>query len=221
MAQSVGNGVYQEGRLISNFGTGGQVSAYMSRMTFDREMQTNTFCHAVNKGYSVFGATLNCGSALKWLCKSMYKFDERCYEIAEKLAEESPAGSKGIIYLPYLSGERSPIMNSEAKGVFFGLKLEHDKRHILRAGMEGIIYSLKDCLLTLQQMGIDSKEIIASGGGVANDLMLYLKKKSKFAMSVSKRVLEHVLLQEQVWGCLILIAHVTDILPVATGLICR
>ena len=175
MAQSVGNGVYQEGRLISNFGTGGQVSAYMNRMTFDREMRTNTFCHAVNKGYSVFGATLNCGSALKWLCKSMYKFDERCYEIAEKLAEESPAGSKGIIYLPYLSGERSPIMNSDAKGVFFGLKLEHDKRHILRAGMEGIIYSLKDCLLTLQQMGIDSKEIIASGGGVANDLMLQMQ----------------------------------------------
>ena len=145
----------------------------------------------------------------------------KCYEIAEKLAEESPAGSKGIIYLPYLSGERSPIMNSEAKGVFFGLKLEHDKRHILRAGMEGIIYSLKDCLLTLQQMGIDSKEIIASGGGVANDLMLQMQA------DIFEKEIKVCNVSEQacLGACIIagtgLGMFDIDILPVATGLICR
>lgn len=175
MAQSIGNGVFQEGKLVSNFGTGGQVSAYVKNIVSDTIFRTNTFCHAVNKGYSVFGATLNCGSAFKWICKNMYEMDQDCYTKCSELASKAPAGSKGIIYLPYLSGERTPVMNAEAKGVFFGLKLEHSKNDILRSALEGIIFSLKDCLVTLQQMNIDSEEIIASGGGASNGFMLQMQ----------------------------------------------
>ena len=91
------------------------------------------------------------------------------------MAEEIEAGSEGVVYLPYLSGERTPVMDSKAKGVYFGLKLQHDRRHLIRATMEGIIYSLKDCLLILQELGIDSDQVIASGGGASSELFLQLQ----------------------------------------------
>lgn len=175
MAQSIGNGVYKEGKLISNIGTGGQVSAYSNHFVSDEKMRTNTFCHAVGKGYSVFGATLNCGNSLNWLCDKILEMKNGKFEQCTQLAEEITPGSEGIIYLPYLTGERTPVMDNEAKGVYFGLKLQHDKRHLIRATMEGIIYSLKDCLLVLQQLGIDSDQIIASGGGAGSELFLQLQ----------------------------------------------
>ena len=174
MAQSIGNGVYQEGKLISNIGTGGQVSAYSNEFVSDRRLRTNTFCHAVGKGYSVFGATLNSGNSLNWLCNKVLG-EENQFEKYTKMAEEIEAGSEGVVYLPYLSGERTPVMDSKAKGVYFGLKLQHDSRHLIRATMEGIIYSLKDCLLILQELGIDSDQVIASGGGASSELFLQLQ----------------------------------------------
>ncbi len=175
MAQSIGNGVYKEGSIISNIGTGGQVSAYSKKDVYDEMLRTNTFCHAIGKGYSVFGATLNCGNSLKWMCKNMMDMSTSNFDMCNYLASEVSAGSEGLIYLPYLSGERTPVMDSNAKGVLFGIKLEHNKNHIIRAFMEGMIYSLKDCLCILQEMGIDSEEIIASGGGAHSDLMLQLQ----------------------------------------------
>ena len=175
MAQSLGNGVYREGAIISNIGTGGQVSAYSDTDVFDPMLRTNTFCHAVNKGYSVFGATLNCGNSLKWVCQNVLDMGAGNFDECNSLAGSAPAGSDGLIYLPYLSGERTPLMNANAKGILFGLKLEHDRRHVTRAVMEGMIYSLKDCLCLLQEMGIDGDEIIASGGGAYSDLMLQMQ----------------------------------------------
>ena len=137
----------------------------------DRRLRTNTFCHAVGKGYSVFGATLNSGNSLNWLCNKVLG-EENQFEKYTKMAEEIEAGSEGVVYLPYLSGERTPVMDSKAKGVYFGLKLQHDRRHLIRATMEGIIYSLKDCLLILQELGIDSDQVIASGGGASSELFL-------------------------------------------------
>lgn len=175
MAQSIGNGVYRENAVISNIGTGGQVSAFSKTDVYDEKLRTNTFCHAVNKGYSVFGATLNCGNSLKWICRNFLDMGSDRYETCNEFAAQVPAGCGGMIYLPYLSGERTPIMNDNAKGVIFGMKLEHDKRYVVRAVMEGMIYSLKDCLCLLQNMGIDSEEIIASGGGAYSEVMLQMQ----------------------------------------------
>jgi xylulokinase len=175
MAQSIGNGVYKEGKLISNIGTGGQVSAFSKKFIADEKMRTNTFCHAVLGGYSVFGATLNSGNSLNWLCDKILGMDNEKFAECTRLAGEISAGSEGIIYLPYLTGERTPVMNNRAKGIYFGLKLQHDKRHLIRATMEGIIYSLKDCLSILQQLGINSNQIIASGGGAGSELFLQLQ----------------------------------------------
>lgn len=175
MAQSIGNGVYGEGRLISNIGTGGQVSAYAKSFIADSRMRTNTFCHAVGGGYSVFGATLNSGGSLNWLTGKVLSLGDNGFGECNELAAQIFPGSDGLIYLPYLSGERTPILNPNAKGVYFGLQLRHDRRHFIRATMEGIIYGLKDCLMVLQHLGMDSDEIIASGGGAGSELFLQLQ----------------------------------------------
>lgn len=173
MAQSIGNGVIGEGCIVSNIGTGGQISTYADKDIYDRQLRTHTFCHALNHAYTVFGATLSCGLSLKWLTNQILEIDdfEQCNELASQIAP----GSDGIIYLPYLSGERTPIMNAHAKGVIYGFKLEHDKRHMIRAVMEGIIYSLKDSLDLLEDMGIRSNLVIASGGGSVSKLLLQMQ----------------------------------------------
>jgi len=79
--------------------------------------------------------------------------------------EKIRAGSEGIIFLPYLLGERSPYMNPQAKGVFFGLSLKHHRAHLIRAIMEGVVFALRDCLEVFEELGIKIEQIIASGGG--------------------------------------------------------
>lgn len=86
-----------------------------------------------------------------------------------------PAGSEGLVYQPYLSGARTPHMNPDAQGMFFGLKLVHERGHFLRAVMEGVTYSLRDCLELMQELGIDTQTIIASGGGAASPLWLQIQ----------------------------------------------
>ena len=97
------------------------------------------------------------------------------YEQVNAWAGSVNPGSDGLIYLPYLSGERTPHLNPKAKGMFFGMTLGHENGHFLRAVMEGVTYSLKDCLLLLKQMGVDAPMIIASGGGAASPLWLQIQ----------------------------------------------
>ena len=84
------------------------------------------------------------------------------YEEVNELVSAVRPGADGLLYLPYLSGERTPHMNPNAKGVFFGMTLGQERGHFLRAVMEGVAYSLKDCLGIIQELGIDAPEIIAS-----------------------------------------------------------
>ena len=173
MAQSIGNGICGEGNIISNIGTGGQISTYTTRDIYDAKLRTHTFCHAMNQAYTVYGATLCCGLSLKWIADKILTIGD--FEQCNRLASQIPPGSDGVIYLPYLSGERTPIMNAGAKGIIYGLKLEHDRRYLVRAVMEGIIFSLKDSLVLLESMGIKSSLVIASGGGAVSSLMLQMQ----------------------------------------------
>ena len=83
----------------------------------------------------------------------------------DQQAAKITPGCEGLIYLPYMMGERSPINDPHAKGVFFGLSAKHTKYDMLRAVMEGVAYSLYDCLDIIKEMGIDTSEVRASGGG--------------------------------------------------------
>ena len=165
-AQSIGNGVIGEGKIISNIGTGGQISAFSSRPAYDKKLRTNTFCHAIRDAWTIFGATLCSGMSLSWAKNKVFRAGSY-EEINAAVAAVSP-GADGLIYLPYLSGERTPHMNPDARGVFFGMTLGQEQGHFLRAVMEGVTYSLRDCLGILQELCVDAPEIIASGGATAS-----------------------------------------------------
>lgn len=172
-AQSIGNGVTGPGKLISNIGTGGQISAYISQPVYDRELRTNTFCHAVPGAYTIFGATLCAGMSMNWTKNQLFHLES--YDTVNEEASAVSPGSGGLLYLPYLSGERTPHMNPGARGMFFGMTLGQGRGHFLRAVMEGVSYSLKDCLRILQGLGVDAPEIIASGGGASSPLWLQIQ----------------------------------------------
>lgn len=172
-AQSIGNGCVNPGTIISNIGTGGQISTYTERPVYDKQLRTHTFCHAIHSGYTVMGATLCSGMSLSWLKDKVLKAED--FTKLSKMAGEAGAGSKGLIFLPYLSGERTPHMNSAAKGMFFGLTLSHTRNHFVRAVMEGVAFSLKDSLMIFEELGISGDTIIASGGGASSDEWLQIQ----------------------------------------------
>lgn len=173
MAQSIGNGVFREGEVISNIGTGGQISACIKEPKYDRRLRTHTFCHALDRAYTIYGATLCSGMSLNWLKNKVLGIE--AFDTMTSMAREIEPGSKGLIFLPYLSGERTPHMNPNAKGMFFGLSLCQDRRYLCRAVMEGVAFSLKDSLTIFEELGIRCDTMIASGGGSHSDVWLQIQ----------------------------------------------
>jgi len=162
--QAVGNGVIRPGILSSTIGTGGQLFITIDKFTYDPKLRIHTFCHAIPHSYHLLGAILSAGLSLKWLRENILCAHDS-YRIFDEEVEKIRAGSEGIIFLPYLLGERSPYMNPQAKGVFFGLSLKHHRAHLMRAVMEGAVFALKDCLEVFEELGIKIEQVIASGGG--------------------------------------------------------
>lgn len=172
-AGAVGNGIVEPGIVSSTIGTSGVVFAYTDKVTIDPKGRVHTFCHAVPGTWHVMGVTQGAGLSLKWFrdnfCNSEKETAELMgidpYILMGNEAEQVPAGCEGLIYLPYLMGERTPHLDPYARGVFFGISAKHTKRDMLRAVMEGVGYSLKDCMSIIEEMGIPVTEVRASGGG--------------------------------------------------------
>ncbi|GAH95232.1 unnamed protein product [marine sediment metagenome] len=162
--QAVGNGVIKPRILSSTIGTGGQLFITLEKFTYDPKLRIHSFCHAIPNTYHLQGAILSAGLSLKWLRENILH-TLNSYRIFDKEVEEIRAGSEGIIFLPYLLGERSPYMNPQAKGVFFGLSLKHHRAHMIRAVMEGVVFALRDCLEVFKELGIKIEQVVASGGG--------------------------------------------------------
>lgn len=172
-AGAVGNGIVRPGVVSSTIGTSGVVFAYADRISIDPAGRVHTFCHAVPNTWHIMGVTQSAGLSLKWFRDNFCIEEKRVaelmgvdpYMLMDKEAEKVKPGCNGLIYLPYLMGERSPHLDAAAKGVFFGLSAMHEKRDMLRAVMEGVVYSLKDCLEIVKGMGVEINEVRASGGG--------------------------------------------------------
>lgn len=172
-AGAVGNGIVKSGIISSTIGTSGVVFAHMDQIEIDKLGRVHTLCHAVPGKWHVMGVTQGAGLSLKWyrdnFCHA--EMDTAAgmnvdpYYLMDQQAAKIPAGCEGLIYLPYLMGERSPHLDANAKGVFFGISAKHTKYDMLRAVMEGVSYSLKDCMEIIKEMGIDASEVRASGGG--------------------------------------------------------
>lgn len=173
-AAAVGNGIVKSGIVSSVIGTSGVVFASVDSPLIDRGLgRVHTFCHALPDTWHVMGVTQAAGLSLKWFrdnfCGEQISAGEETktdpYVLMDEMAKTIPPGSEGVIYLPYLMGERTPHLDPRARGVFFGLSAVHTKAHFIRAIMEGVAFSLNDCMGIIKELGISPSLIIASGGG--------------------------------------------------------
>lgn len=177
-AGAVGNGIVEQGIISSTTGTSGVVFAHLDEPLMDDNLRTHTFCHAVPGKWHVMGVMLSAGGSFRWLRDALCG-DEKAvaaltgrdpYEYMTAAAAQAPPGAEGLLFLPYLSGERTPYPNPNAKGVFFGLHLRHDKRHLARAVMEGVAFGLRDSFEIIEAMGVEINQVRASGGGARSEL---------------------------------------------------
>lgn len=172
-AAAVGTGVVCEGKAFTTIGTSGVVYAHSNSIKIDPEGRVHTFCCAVPGAWLVMGVTQAAGLSLKWFrdncCPDYIQLAEQkkkdSYEYINRDVEEVPIGSDRLLYLPYLMGERTPHLDSECRGVFFGLSAYHSRKNMVRAVMEGISFSLNDCYQILMEMGVPIHEMMACGGG--------------------------------------------------------
>ena len=177
-AAAVGTGVVADGTAFTTIGTSGVVFAHTSEMSIDKAGRVHTFCCAVPGAWHVMGVTQAAGLSLKWFrdnfCESEMNTAKEMgvdtYYLTDKEASQSPIGANKLIYLPYLMGERTPHLNPDCRGMFFGLSAIHTKRDMIRAVMEGVSYSLRDCWEILKEMGVDIDDMTACGGGGSSPL---------------------------------------------------
>jgi xylulokinase len=163
--QAIGNGILSDGVFACNIGTGGQISTSASMPLYDSKLRVSAFAHAVPGKWNIMAAILNAGVSLKWLGKQILGTGD--YQALDRGAEKTPPGCEGLIFLPYLGGERI-LKDPDARGVFFGLTGRHDKYYMVRAVMEGVVFALRMGLdIIVNDIGIPCKKIIAAGGGAA------------------------------------------------------
>jgi xylulokinase len=169
-AAAIGNGIVQEGVISCNIGTSGVVFAHTNRPQVDPLGRVHTFCHASKNSWHVMGVTQGAGLSMKWFKDNFYLGkDENNYQFINNEIASVPIGSGGI-YLPYLLGERTPHLDPYARGVFFGIDYTTNRAKMVRAVMEGVTFSLYDCLNIISDMGIDSKQIRVCGGGSNSEI---------------------------------------------------
>ncbi len=162
-AAAIGTGVYRYGQAFTTIGTSGVVFAPTDRPQIDPHGRVHTFCAAVPNTWHVMGVTQAAGLSLNWFRKNFAR--DVSYPELDRACEQLPIGAERLLYLPYLMGERTPILDSNARGVFFGLSAMHDRYHMARAVMEGVSYSLYSCLELIAEIGIDVREMALCGGG--------------------------------------------------------
>ena len=172
-AQAVGSGIVEEGKVSVTLGTSGVVFAQSDEYRVEPNGKLHAFCHAVPGKWHVMGVMLSAAGSFQWY-KNQFGMEEQriekegganAYETLTKEAQQVIAGSEGLFFLPYLSGERTPYPDPYARGCFIGMSLRHQKKHHTRAVLEGVSYGLNDSLSMMKELGVNPNEIILSGGG--------------------------------------------------------
>jgi xylulokinase len=177
-AQAVGTGIIHEGLVSATIGTSGVVFAPSSTYRVEPEGRLHAFCHAVPGMWHLMGVMLAAGGSFRWYRDTLGDVEQirarelQCdpYDLLTEAAAAVPAGSEGLLFLPYLSGERTPYQDPDARGVFFGLTLRHGNAHLTRAVLEGVAYGLRDCLELVRAEGLTVDQVRASGGGARSAL---------------------------------------------------
>ncbi|MBQ4066748.1 MAG: xylulokinase [Clostridia bacterium] len=167
-AAAVGTGVVECGKAFTTVGTSGVVFAHMEKPEIDKSGRVHTFCTAVPGQWHVMGVTQAAGLSLNWFKHNVA--ENLSYKEIDIEAESIAIGADRLLYLPYLMGERTPLLDTEARGAFFGLSAIHTKAHMSRAVLEGVAYSLCSCLDVLSEMGVETNDMALCGGGAKSTL---------------------------------------------------
>ena len=193
-AGGVGNGIVREGVISATIGTSGVVFAHTDKLSIDPQGRVHTLCHAVPGAWHIMGVTQGAGLSFKWLrdnffateCATADLLGRPANAVMDELAATVPAGSRGLIYLPYLMGERTPHLDPDARGVFFGLNAMHTKKDMLRSVMEGVIFSLCDCMDIIKDMTGSAPETVYASGGGGNSTLWRQMMADAFGMDIAR-----------------------------------
>lgn len=169
-AAAVGNGVIKPGCTSISLGTSGVVFTAVDKPVYDKAARTHTFCHAVDNMWHIMGVTQGCGLSVNWFRKNF----AQDYSYAELDEKAKDITSDGIVYLPYLMGERTPHLDPNCRGSFTGISVNHNRFNFYRSVLEGVCFSLKDCCDVICECGIDLNTIKVGGGGAKSRLWLQI-----------------------------------------------
>ncbi len=177
-AGAVGNGIVETGIVSSTVGTSGVVFAFSDTPEVDPGLRLHTFCHAVPGKWHLMGVMLSAGGSLQWYRDTFMQPEKVVagalmkdpYELITAEAAQVPEGAEGLIFLPYLTGERTPYPNPNARGVFFGITRRCDRAYFARAILEGVAFGLRDSFEIMKEMKLPIRQVRASGGGSRSSL---------------------------------------------------
>jgi xylulokinase len=172
-AAAVGTGLVREGLVSSSVGTSGVVFAHTEEFRADPSGRIHAFCHSVPGKFHQMGVTLSAGGSLSWWAREV--LGEADFSRLTGAAEKIFPGSEGLLFLPYLMGERTPHLDPAARGTFLGLTTRHTKAHMTRALMEGVVFSLRDALQIMRDLGTPLEQVRATGGGARSGLWRQLQ----------------------------------------------
>ena len=166
-AAAIGTGIIKSGVVNSSIGTSGVVFAHSDNIALDPQGRLHTFCHSVPGAWHMMAVTLSAGGAFGWLRSTLRQTgaSDLSYDDLTAAAANVPAGAEGLIFLPYLSGERTPHLDPLARGAFVGLTTRHGIGHMARAVMEGVTFSLRDGIEIMRELGVPTTDVRATGGG--------------------------------------------------------
>jgi len=170
--QGIGNGVVAEGAASVNIGSSGQVSFQSNSPILNPALSTNTFCGYKKGRWITMGAIMNAGLSLKWINGILGNLE---YDVLNREGAAVDPGSGGVIFLPYLNGERTPHLNPNISGEFIGLNLNTARPQLIRAVMEGVAYALAQCKEVCEGLGLHAESMVASGGGARSAVWLQIQ----------------------------------------------
>ncbi len=182
-AGAVGNGIVQAGIVSATLGTSGVMYAHASEPVYDKDGRVHTMCSAVENEWCVFGCMLSAGGSFQWFRNHMAEVEVAMakkkkvdpYSLLIEQAQEAKPGSEGLFFLPYLTGERCPYANPNARGGWIGLTARHDRNAMIRSLLEGVTFGMADALNIMQEMGIPTRSVRLSGGGARSDFWRQLQ----------------------------------------------
>lgn len=177
-AGAVGNGIVRSGVVSATMGTSGVVFAHADQLGFDPLGRLQRGCHAVPGAWHVMGVVLSAGGSFQWFRNELGKAEvalarekgiDPYFLLTDEAAIVGP-GAEGLFFLPYLTGERTPHFDPDAKGGWIGLTVRHGRAHLIRSVLEGATYAMRDSLELIREMGVTIEQIRVSGGGARNAL---------------------------------------------------